>query len=444
MSSTKGQASIVMVLLLGLVAVGSALASSSISVNNVQIENTILMTNKAWYAAWAGVDELMIRLRSRQNFGALYSVSLTLPGGATVSASISGDNTQKTIEASGYSGEVIKRLEVKVASSSSKASFVFAAQSGEGGFELEGNTSVTGADGSDGNVYSNGAVLGIKANSGVSGSKILGSVWAVSSIGGLNELDDGGVYIKRNAYANALRACLIGGNVKAPMPPSDCPYSGIYTIASAPAAVPLASVDSNYWKDKALAGGTWSGNCDVGGGGGTDCTSGTLKLGDRQILGDLNVPSGTNLTLTGPVWVKGDINISQNNTLFTDESVGKNSVVVVASEPGNPNVKGRIITSSNVQFNRNTQGAGLIFISENLGDNCSSSPAVDITSNTATVVFVATSGCINIGSNSVISGVLGKKVHLKNNSSVVYDPSLAQAIVAPESGGWSVISISEY
>lgn len=441
---SEGQASLVMVLLIGLVAITSALASSALSVSNVRIEETIHSADQAWYAAWAGVDELMYRLRARQDFGSSYEVNLTLAGGATASATITGDNNQKTVNSRGFFQGIIKQLEVKVASSSSKASFIFAVQTGVGGFELEGNTSVAGTNNTPGNVYSNGAILGIRAASGQSGSKILGSAWAVSNIAGLSAPDTGGVYIKKNAWANALTACLIGGNVKSPQPPSNCPYSGSYSINPAPPPIPLASVDAEYWKAQAEAGGTWNGDCTVLATDGTDCTSGTAKLGGRKILGNLLVSSGTNFTLTGPVWVKGDISISQNNVLYTDEAVGKNSVVVVASDPDNPAVNGRVVTSSNVQFNRNSFGAGIIFISQNLGDNCSSSPAIDITSNTATVVFVSLDGCINIGSNSVISGILGKKIHIKNNSSVLYDPSLAKAIVEPDSGGWAVVSVREY
>ena len=118
--------------------------------------------------------------------------------------------------------------------------------------------------------------------------------------------------------------------------------------------------------------------------------------------------------------------------------------MIVASDPDNPTIKGRVVTSSNVQFNRNSQGAGIIFISENQSLDCANLPAIDMTSNTATVVFVAIDGCINVGSNSKINGILGKKIHIKNNSTIQYDPSLARAIVVPDSGGWNVVNIREY
>lgn len=440
----KGQASFVLVLILGLVAMGVVLASGSQSVNNAIIEDTIATANKAWYAAWSGVDEIMYRLRSTQDVGSNYQVSLSLPNGATVSATVTGDNNSKVLKSVGYANGIIKRLEVDIASSSSKASFLFAVHAGQGGFELEGNASVTGKNNAPGNVYSNGSVLGVKASSGNAGSRIMGSVWANGIIGGLSSPDVGGVYIQKDAWANTLNSCLIGGNAKATSPPTNCPFGGSFTTTNPPAPVSLSSVDVNFWKNKAQSGGVWNGDCNLGAGNGTDCTNGSNVLGNIKIVGNLSVPSSQNVTINGPVWVKGDINISQNNVFSTAEAIGKNSTVIVASDPDNLLAKGRIITSSNVQFNRNSLGAGLIFVSENQGIDCANSPAIDITSNTATVLFVDLDGCINIGSNSLISGVLGKKIHIKNNSTVQYDPSLAKAIVATGSGGWAVVNIKEY
>lgn len=442
MKKSSGQASLVMVLLIGLVAIATALATSSLTTSNVQIEETIHASDQAWYAAWAGVDEIMYRLRARQNFGGSYSLSFTLDGGATVSATITGDANQKTVVSTGYAAGMVKNIEVVAVTSSTRSSFIFAVQTGQGGLELEGNTLVSGANNSSGNVYSNGDVLGIRATSGTSGSKILGHVWAVGNIGGLTAPDVGGVYIEMNAMANTLTACQVDGSIYAPQPASNCPTAGTYNLAPAPLPAPLAAVDVEYWKNQAETGSDWTGSCSIGGGVGVDCTQGTNRLGNMKILGDLSVPSGTDLTFTGPVWVVGDILVSQNNILYTDESVGTTSVVVIASDPNNPSTKGRIVTSSNATFLRNSFGAGLIFISENPSDICTS-PSIDITSNTATVIFISEDGCINIGSNSAISGILAKKVHVKNNSSIIYDPSLARAIVDPNSGGWAVVSIRE-
>ena len=78
----RGQASLVLVLILGLVSIMSVLASSTLSVSNVQIEDTITDTNQAWYAAWSGIDEIMYRLYLRQK---LESVEKDVRDGRLVS-----------------------------------------------------------------------------------------------------------------------------------------------------------------------------------------------------------------------------------------------------------------------------------------------------------------------------------------------------------------------
>lgn len=440
---SKGQASLVMILLIGFVAITSAIASSSLSVSNVLIEDTVHISDQAWYAAWAGVDEIAYRLRSKQSFAPNAQISLTLDGGATVSAIVQTVGSQATIRSTGFMSGIQKNLEVVLASSSSKTSFMYAVQAGVGGIDLEGQTVVRGSNNQSGNIYSNGAVRGKSTSSGNSGSRVLGSVWAVDYVGGLDSPSSGGVYVQKNAWANSLSACRIGGDATAPQPPTNCPYSGTFTISTAPPAVSLASVDAQYWKNTAQAGGIWNGNCTVGSGNSLDCTGGTKIIGNKKIDGNMIIPSGTNLTVTGPLWITGNITIDSNNSIITSESVGKDFVVMVVSSPTDNLNFGRISTSSNVTFVRNSQGSGLVVISENTSMNCSS-PSVKTSSNTATVVYIALSGCVYVNSNSVLSGIIANKIFVENNSIIQFDPNLAKAIVEPNSGGWAVISVKEF
>lgn len=437
----KGQASLVLVLIVGLVAMMVTLTSGTLSTTNVQIEDSVHTADQAWFAAWAGVDELMYRLRSRQNFGSSFQLQMTLDNGATVSATITGDNNSRTVRSEGFMGDSRKRVEVKVVPSSSKGSFAFAIQAGEGGFELLNNSYVTGVGGGDGNVYSNGDIKGISTSS-TNGSRILGNVWAVGYVGGLTSPSSGGVYVKKNAAASALRACKIDGNANAPIPPSNCTVKGSFSLSNSPEPAPLVDMDVDYWKGVAESGGIWQGNCGLGGGGG-DCTGGTRRLGNIKIQGNLSIHNNQTITLTGPVWVVGDINISNNVIVNVDNSLGPNSVIVIASDPVNPPVKGKIMVSNNVDFNRNSSGAGIIFLSENSSDVCAD-PAVSVDNNTDTVIFVANQGCVFIDNNAVVIGVVGKKIHLENNSIVRNDPSLFSKLVLVGGGGWSVVSITEY
>lgn len=441
----RGQASFVLILLIGLIAIMSVLASSTVSTNNVQVEEVILQGNQARYAAWAGVDELMYRLRSKQVFGSSYTTNITFGNGSTVSATITGDSAQRTIKSTGYSEGVQKNIEMLVATSSSKASFVFAAQSGLGGFEMENGSQVVGANSTDGNVYSNGSVLGTSASSGTNGAKIMGGVWALGIIGGLSSPDNGGVYILKNAWASSLKACTVVGSVKAPAPPTNCTYGGSYTMSPPPPSASLASVDVNYWKNLAGQGTIWNGNCVVNSGKATDCTNGTKTLGNIKITGDLTSANGETWYINGPVWVGGNIVFPNKAIIKTAESAGTNSVVMVASSPSNNTIYGKIQMDQNVTFNRNTQGAGVILISDNTSTICSNNnSAITLSNNATSVVLIALNGCIYIQQNAEVSGVIGYKVHLTTNAKINYEPSLARAIAVPDTGGWSVVNVKEY
>lgn len=434
-----GQASLVMVLLIGLVAMTAAIASSSLSVANVQVEETIHASDQAWYAAWAGVDELMLRLRSKQVFPPSFQLSLILDNGATVSAILSGDANQKTVQSSGYASGIVKNIEVKISYSMSKSSFIYAAQSGTGGFEMEQNTFIFGSGGSDGNVYSNGDVKGKSALTSI----IWGNVWAVGSIGGLSSPSSGGVLVRKNAWASSLTACWVWGNVKSPIPPSNCPR-GSYTLAEAPPSAPLISLDSEYWKNIAQSGGIWNGDCNVKSGDATDCTGGTGNLGNLKINGDLYVFNHKTMTFTGPVWVVGDIQFDNVVYVYTDDALGVNAPIIIASDPSNPDVKGRVVSGNNVFYYKNSSGVGPVLLSDNTGMDCINSPAIKLSNNTSTVVSVALNGCIYAGNGAFLSGVVGKKIHLGAGVLIWHDASLSYPILDPGSGGWAVNSIKEY
>lgn len=440
----KGQAALVMVLVVGLVAVLTANALSSVLVGGIITETEVRKADASLYAAWAGVDELMYRLRAEQEFPnpGVYEVAFELANGATVSATIEGDATLKTVKSTGYFENSSRSIEVMVQNPGSRANFVYATQSGEGGFEMEVQTIVVGKDATDGNVYSNGDILGDSRSSGNSGSKILGSLWAVGRVDSLSGQVNGGVYTQKDAWAGELLQCLVGEDRISPLTPASSCTGGNYVVTNAPAPATLATIDVDYWKSLAEAGGVINGNCIVGGGA-ADCTGGTNTLGPVRINGDLTLEQNRTLTINGALWVDGDIIFSSNNDVIVGEPWNKQTAVVIVSSSTQPSVKGKVITSSNVDFLRNSQDAGIIVISQNTSQDCAA-PAIDISSNTKTVVFIAIDGCVNVGANSAMAGILGYKVHIERNSTIEFDPSLAQAVVGSELNGWKVISVKEF
>ena len=211
----KGQISLIVVFALGMMGIVVGVAVGGFGAGRIIQTQAEADSDKAYYAAQSGIEELMVRLRSHHNFGAEWSLEEALDNGAVYAATISGDLNSKVATATGKWKEFTRKLEVQVASSSSKTSFLFAVQAGEGGFELEKNTTIKGIDNQPGNVYSNGDVLGESLAAGTSGSKILGEVWAVGKISGIKDDSSGGVYITGDAHANQVIRCRVLGSVEA-------------------------------------------------------------------------------------------------------------------------------------------------------------------------------------------------------------------------------------
>jgi hypothetical protein len=205
----------------------------------------------------------------------------------------------------------------------------------------------------------------------------------------------------------------------------------------------METVDIAFWKQQAESS-VWSGNCTISSSGGPgDCSGAEKRLGSVKIEGDLVVESNTEFTLTGPIWVEGDLTMNSNVDVYVDESLGGEGVVVVVDYPADQSGKGKIETSSNVDFFETSQGGPAVFVSTNTEDDCAAVPAIKVASNTATVVFTAPEGCAFFKSNSFVRGVLAKKIHLSNNSVIEYDPRLATVILRTGLGGWAVTSFRE-
>lgn len=88
-------------------------------------------------------------------------------------------------------------------------------------------------------------------------------------------------------------------------------------------------------------------SCTFNDNGNVSFTTGTTScpdtcLGSQKISGDLTVENNLSLTLTGNVWVTGDINVNQNAVVKMDSSLSSQSVVLLTNQ--------KVDASNNVTF----------------------------------------------------------------------------------------------
>ncbi len=186
--------------------------------------------------------------------------------------------------------------------------------------------------------------------------------------------------------------------------------------------MPVSEANVNDWKAEASSGGTYSGNYVLNAGA-------VGSLGPKKILGDLTVSNSADLTITGTVYVTGNINIYNGAKIRLGAAYTDYSGVVLAD--------GTINVSNNCVFYTNPE-TYLLFLSTKTGD------AINIANNTNTVVFYATEGNINVSNNATLKEVTAHQITLNNNSHIIYESGLASMKFSSGSGAtWEINSWEE-
>ncbi|KPJ84878.1 hypothetical protein AMJ57_05195 [Parcubacteria bacterium SG8_24] len=226
----------------------------------------------------------------------------------------------------------------------------------------------------------------------------------------LNKVDAGGDCYWRTDFINT--AC--GGTV--------------YPDEPTPPPPALPTFDLDFWRSEALLGGTISGDYYPADG---------ESLGPVVIDGKLILDNNVDVIMTGPIWVMDEFEMVNNATITLDPSFGEMSSVIFADHP-TENL-GRIKIDNNAQLNGSGQPGSYILMVSTMADDT----AIEVKNNAAGAVFLALEGGVKIDNNASLVAVAGRKVFMKNNAEITYDPdSLPQGLTLQTAGGsgyWELI-----
>ena len=201
--------------------------------------------------------------------------------------------------------------------------------------------------------------------------------------------------------------------------------------------MPISDANIAQWKADAQAGGTISGDYNL--------TSDT-SLGPKEITGNLNMTStNKTLTITGTIYVRGNIDINNGSTAKCDSSFGTNSCLILAD--------GWIHIANNSQFQGSgTSGSYMMLLSALQCDGSSpTSPdgkacgdhygAIDLHNNAMGAVFYATKGLAKLHNGVNVTEITAYKIDLDNNAIVSYEQGLQNANFSSGPGGsWQIKS----
>lgn len=286
----------------------------------------------------------------------------------------------KTITATGFvpnSAAPKEKQVIKVDTSISgeTISFRYAIQVGTGGLTMANSSQVNGT------VYSNANVTG-----------------------------SGSATIAGDAYAV--------GTISSPRPI----ITGTKHPSSPPSVMP--TVDYQYWKDQAAAVPDNITTCSP------TCTiSSDTSIGPHKYIGNLNISNNAHVTIDGPIWVTGDVNITQGGTqVILNPSFGSEGTVFIAD--------GKIEIEQGGSFiptNADPKGYILVVTTS------TSSEAIEIANSAASAIFYALDGGAQLSQSAHVSALVAKSLSMQNTASLDYDQGLASADFSSGPGGsWAI------
>ncbi len=194
--------------------------------------------------------------------------------------------------------------------------------------------------------------------------------------------------------------------------------------------MPISQANIDQWKVDAQVGGTISGDYEM---------ISDVFLGPKEITGDLLMTSNNKtLTVTGTIYVQGNIDIKNGSTIRCDVSYGASSCLIVAG--------GWIHADNNGTFSGSgTEGSFLMILTTIACDGSFSSGcthhngAIDVHNNATGVIFYSPNGKANLHNGVNVTEITAYKLTLDNNAVITYDQGLINTnFSSGPSGGYSV------
>ncbi|MFA6585901.1 MAG: hypothetical protein WCS86_01945 [Candidatus Paceibacterota bacterium] len=191
-------------------------------------------------------------------------------------------------------------------------------------------------------------------------------------------------------------------------------------------AMPISDQNIQDWKDDALAGGIINGDYIPGGHG--------VTLGPKKINGNFHLDDKDILTLTGTLWITGNLRVDHRAIVKPSDSYGGASVAII--------VDGNITISNDAEFTSgNSKSYVLALTTSNcpFDPSCNGDDAITLSSKVEAVILYAANGIIDVRSKAKARQLTGYGIDLGNDSDLIYDSGLInQNFVGGPSGAWNV------
>ncbi len=364
-----------------------------------------LNSKKSYFLSESGVEDAYYRTIKNMTIGSSEGITLDSNTATTTITSVSGGKEITSLgDVSNYERKVALSL-----IAGEGVSFNYGMQIGEGGLDMKNHATI------NGNVYVNGDITGENS------PNITGTAIATGTINNMT-IGQSGV---GNASAHTVNNSTIAGNLYCQIGSGNNKVCDTSQVDPEPLDFPISDTQIQSWKDEALAGGT-QGSLSLSGGD-------TMTIGPKKIVGNLNLSNnGTTLTISGTLWVTGNISLSNESQIKLSSSYGGGSGVIIAN--------GTISTANSGSFNGSgTTGSYLMMLTTS-----TAAGAIDIQNHAGTAILVAPYGKINFSNDAGAKEAIANSIHMQNDSTLTYESGLINVnFVSGPSGGYGISSWKE-
>jgi len=413
----KGQATLTMILVLLSTTAILVIAAGILAYNEVKKLNNIVKSAQSYYAAEAGVEDAILRVKNKMNYTSSYYLPV---GDGVATVDLTGPLDNLTIVSKGDVYSRIRKVAVNLSAepATEDVDFNYGVQVGEGGLVMKSNSNIIG------NIYSNGPITGA-SNSFVKGDAYSAVTGGATGIYKMTIQKSAPGESDGNTHANKITDstientayCQVSSNIEDALGnPISCDTS---EPDPDPEPLPITEAQISVWKDWAQAGGE-TGPMTISGGQ-------TTLLGPKKINGDLTLGSNATLIVTGTIWVTGTIEIASSSLVLLDSSYGSDESAVVLAD-------GKIIINSNITICGSNGGSSgscnpengsyIMFLSADPSTS-DTDPAIEAFSNILTSILYANNGAVKLNSNVHVKEVTGYMLRLESNATVTYETGLA-------------------
>lgn len=383
-----------------------------------------LAATQARLLAEAGIDKAVYELNQNSGYSGESNTAL---GNGTFSVSIASiDNNTKRVIVTGSVPNsarptATKEVRTTVRIDTEVVSFAFGVQSGTGGIFLENTSSVAG------NVYSNGPVMGQNRNI------VRGTVVSAGSSGLID-----GVHATSSGYAHTIQNSTIDGDASF-QTISNTIVGGTHYPGStdrSTTTLPISDGLIEEWKAAALLGGVHTSPCPY-------VLSTSVSLGPKKINCDLTITgTGEIITLHGPLWINGNIDIQNSPTIRVSSAQSGRSIPIIADNPSDRLNGSRVEIENSAVFEGSGNGSYILFISQNnSAESGGSSTAIDVKNTVSGDLLVyAGQGEIVLQNNINLREVTAWRIRAKNSAEIRYKTGLGSSLFPSGPGGsWTVV-----